>query len=111
MLPEGSRQGGRPENRWTSSLALRVSRSKIPVVLVRQVQQPPLGHAVPVTVLREGKSKTLKVKLGRPRRCGSGQANRVAQRDEAQPEAPAVKSVWPDRHAADDDIAPPTSGP
>lgn len=61
--------------------------------LVRQVGNSTVGASVRVTVLREGKSQTIKVKLGR-REDAEGTGPTVsAPEDEAQPEAPAVKSV------------------
>ncbi|WP_289079915.1 DegQ family serine endoprotease [uncultured Sulfitobacter sp.] len=61
--------------------------------LVRQVGNSTVGASVRVTVLREGKSQTLKVKLGRREDAEGAGASASAPEDEAEPEAPASKSV------------------
>ena len=61
--------------------------------LVRQVGNSTVGASVRVTVLREGKSQTLKVKLGRREDAEGAGASATAPEDEAEPEAPASKSV------------------
>lgn len=61
--------------------------------LVRQVGNSTVGASVRVTVLREGKSQTLKVKLGRREDAEGAGASASEPEDEAEPEAPASKSV------------------
>ncbi|WP_386173647.1 DegQ family serine endoprotease [Sulfitobacter sp. R86518] len=61
--------------------------------LVRQVGNSTVGASVRVTVLREGKSQTLKVKLGRRENAEGAGASAPEPEDEAEPEAPASKSV------------------
>ncbi len=61
--------------------------------LVRQVGNSTVGASVRVTVLREGKSQTLKVKLGRREDAEGAGASASAPEDAAEPAAPASKSV------------------
>jgi serine protease Do len=56
--------------------------------LVRQVGNSPVGAVVRVTVMRDGKSQTIKVVLGRREDAASTEpATPPAQEDEAEPEA------------------------
>lgn len=57
--------------------------------LVRQVGNSPVGATVRVTVLREGKSQTIPVVLGRREDAGSADAPEA----EAEPDAPAEPEV------------------
>tara|TARA_R110000787_G_scaffold73199_6_gene163037 strand:- start:315 stop:830 length:516 start_codon:yes stop_codon:yes gene_type:complete len=57
--------------------------------LVRQVGNSPVGATVRVTVLREGKSQTIAVVLGRREDAGSDAEPEV----EAEPDAPAAPEV------------------
>lgn len=61
--------------------------------LVRQVGNSAVGASVRVTVMREGKSQTLKVTLGR-REDAEGESDGAEEpQEDAQPEAPAMVSM------------------
>ncbi|MEQ6202627.1 DegQ family serine endoprotease [Sulfitobacter sp. HNIBRBA2951] len=60
--------------------------------LVRQVGNSPVGATVRVTVLREGKSQTIPVVLGR-REDASGAAAPATEEEEATPTEPEVSSL------------------
>ena len=61
--------------------------------LVRQVGNSTVGAAVRVTIMREGKSQTLKVTLGRREDAEGSDAEQEDPADEAEPEAPASTSM------------------
>ncbi len=61
--------------------------------LVRQVGNSAVGAAVRVTVMREGKSQTLKVTLGRREDAESESTASEDPEEEAAPEAPATVSM------------------
>ena len=69
--------------------------------LVRRWPTPPIGKAVPVVVLRDGKTETLTITLGRREEA---EAEAVPAAADPRAEARQSGTAGPDRDAADDEI-------